>query len=74
MFNIGVSTIRIALWGILYYHYNKEPPIIVLVIIWSPILGAEAGASHHAPATTAEVRVTAHDAEFALGCLSYSEV
>ena len=26
LFNIGALTIRIGLWGFLYYDYNKEPP------------------------------------------------
>ena len=24
--NVGALIIRIGLWGILYYNYNKEPP------------------------------------------------
>ena len=33
---MGASTIRIGFLGPLYYKYNKEPPNIVLVIIWAP--------------------------------------
>ena len=35
---IGALIVRIGFWGPSYYKYNKEPPKILLVIIWAPIL------------------------------------
>ena len=32
-FNIGALTIRMGFWGPFYYHYNEEPPKIILVNI-----------------------------------------
>ena len=34
--NIGALIIRRGFWGPLYNNYDKEPPKIVLVIIWGP--------------------------------------
>ena len=36
--NIGALKIRIGFGGPLNYNYNNEPPKIVLVVIWAPIL------------------------------------
>ena len=38
MLTIGALRIRIGFWGPLYHNYNKDPPSIVLVTIWAPIL------------------------------------
>ena len=43
--NIGAMIIRIGFWGPLYYHCNKEPPT-VLVIIPAPIATSACGDSH----------------------------
>ena len=45
-FHIGALIIRVGFWGILNYKssLSKEPPEIVLLIIWAPILGFREGA------------------------------